>query len=175
MERRLVSLLVRKTIFPRAASNYVVDGAISSTKKFLYLINGFSGQVEGANTINVFLGKFCPLVRFALRGVVAFFCIHVAGVVQSCPKKQVVRIHAGRVVALVADNDSSRDFSNVQFVGKAVCSIFLSLINNLAVAATNRATPAPNPTGFCLFHKKAEPLQWSKSIPLFPMRVFCHG
>lgn len=125
-----------------------------------------SRRPQLSNLPNLRVRQLCPrMIRAALIVTsTPAFLSHVSKIVGLSAKKQVFRIAARRVVALVANKHAFRNWSDVKLVGKAMGSSCYSLPASRESdfpVAVNVATACPNPTRFRFFNAAHESFkQW---------------
>jgi hypothetical protein len=79
-------------------------------------------------------GQLGGMALFAARAIVAFLVAHISYIISTSTEKEMIRVAARRIIALVKNTHSTRNRSIVQFVTESVCLVLLHTIVQLPVA-----------------------------------------
>lgn len=89
-------------------------------------------NISISNFVCLHFGYFCASVFFS-KGL-SFLFLHVAGVLSGSSGKQMIRIHARRIVAFVTDEASFFYFSVMKFIKNPVCSKIHIINSDLSIS-----------------------------------------
>ncbi len=93
---------------------------------------------------DLFCGKFRHTV--ALSKLITSFCFGVSVIIEACSGKQMIRVHAGRIIAFVADYLAGLKWRLEKFIGNAMGALCFSIQPKEAIAVFV-GVAIPNPAG----------------------------
>jgi hypothetical protein len=155
-------------VFPRLAAHDVANGRASDVELPADLYVREAGGVQLSDRSHVYLRQLCESLAIASRGPfgmfpltvaiaawAAAFCPFVAHVVSARSQKQVIRVYARRIVALVANVHALWNWSVRNRVRESMRRYSRALIPKFPVT-TIAARSIPKPARVGLFHPRPE-------------------
>lgn len=169
-------------MFPSHSINDFANGTVISSKSNAHLpVGNSTKRVFGANGENCFGSKLVRVLTLSLGGISAPFCNHVPHIIGMSAKKNMVWIHAKRIVTLVASAHFFRNWAIVQNPRKSVSLKMFSVYYHRSVISTYRmilaCSPQPARFGFVnVTPKSCNPFAGNSSnSSFFKKLVSIHG
>lgn len=151
---------------PCFSSFYGRDNIRTNPIGYSQLMSSNSRSQRFSNSDHLIRSQFCMVIPFSSS--LSSFLDFILNVILMCPKKQMRRIHAWRIVTLMTDVQSFTDFTICHFIAIAMRSqMFLSILRCYCKSPISEfiLMPYPQPAGSlssALINLIPESLRWRR-------------